>query len=189
MPSRFRPLPYDEALAQRVLDRIAAGQMLRELWRDPALPTRGDLRRWRHADPKFAQRLRQAVNAARGRRMTTYDPAVADHILERLCEGESLRRICRNPALPTFVTVFDWLKAHPDFAHAYQIARQVQTEHLVDLSYELAMSITPATARIAAIQLRQLRWHTGKVSPKAYGPMKPVKREGTQGVTTVIVRR
>jgi hypothetical protein len=47
MPSRWSARPYDEALAQRVLDRIAAGEMLRDLWRDPSLPTRGDLRRWR----------------------------------------------------------------------------------------------------------------------------------------------
>ena len=43
MADRARALPYDEDLAQRVLDRIAAGELLRDLWRDPAMPTRGDL--------------------------------------------------------------------------------------------------------------------------------------------------
>jgi len=53
MASRFRALPYDEALARRVLGRLAGGEMLRDLWRDPVLPTRGDLRRWRPGRPAF----------------------------------------------------------------------------------------------------------------------------------------
>lgn len=110
--------PYDEALAQRVLDRIAQGEMLRDLWRDPALPTRGDLRRWRHADPAFSRRLREAVNRARSKRMSTYDPATAETICLRLCLGESLRGVCADRDMPCVATVFEWRKEQPDFARA-----------------------------------------------------------------------
>ena len=168
MASRWTPLPYDEALAQRVLDLIAAGRMLRDLWREPRLPTRGDLRRWRHADPKFEARVRAAVNAARGRRMTTYSRRISDRICHRLIAGESLRAICRDPAMPSLVTVFDWLRTRPDFRNAYQCARELQAMRLCDLGWMTMQAMTPDTVEAAQAELAQLRWHTGKVSLKAY---------------------
>jgi hypothetical protein len=169
MPSRFRHLPYDEALAQRVLDRIEGGQMLRDLWRDPSLPTRGDLRRWRHADPRFEARVRAAVNAARSRRMCTYSAHTADLICHRLIFGESLRDICRDPAMPHIVTVFDWLRARPDFVRSYQAARDLQAERLYGLGWAMMLAVKPETTQAAATDLAQLRWHTGKVGLKKYG--------------------
>lgn len=58
--------------------------MLRDLWRDRTLPTRGDLRRWRQTNPEFNARLRAAVNA-----------------------------ICRDPGMPSVVTVMLWRKERP----------------------------------------------------------------------------
>jgi hypothetical protein len=174
MVSRFRALPYDEALAQRVLDRIARGALLRDLWRDPTLPTRGDLQRWRHADPAFEARLREAVNRARGRRMTTYDEAVAETICLRLIAGESLRGICRDPAMPSIMTAYEWRRTQPAFDHALAVARELQAQRLTEQGWEIAQSITPQTARACAVQLTQLRWWTGKLSPKKYGRHKPL---------------
>ncbi|HEX3364729.1 hypothetical protein [Phenylobacterium sp.] len=174
MASRFRTLPYDEGLAQRVLDRIAEGAMLRDLWRDPSLPTRGDLRRWRHADPAFDARVREAVNRARGRRMTSYDEAVAETICVRLIEGESPRGICLDPAMPSLMTAYEWRRTQPAFDHALAVARELQADRLGEQGWEIARSITPQTARAAATQLTQLRWWAGKLSPKKYGRHKPV---------------
>lgn len=190
-PSRFVALPYDEGLARRVLDRIARGDMLRDLWRDRTLPTRGDLRRWRHTHPGFNARLRAAVNAARSRRMSTYSPAVAETILSRIATGESLTAICREPAMPSAATVMLWLKEHPDFAATMAIARQAQAETLLDIGAEIMNAITPENARAAAVQLAQLRWHAGKVSPQKYGPHKPIdrSRSGTGEVTHIYVKR
>ena len=175
-PSRNAALPYDEALARRVLDRIAKGDMLRDLWRDPSLPTRGDLRRWRQTHPGFDARLRAAVNAARSRRMSTYSHTGAETILGRIAAGESLTGICREPAMPSMMTVMLWLKEHPDFAAAMAIARQVQTEVLLDRGAKIMEAITPQNASAAAVQLAHLRWHAGKVSPQKYGPHKPIDR-------------
>ncbi|HEX4710092.1 hypothetical protein [Phenylobacterium sp.] len=191
MPSRYKALPYDEALARRVLDLIAAGRMLRDLWRDPTLPTRGDLRRWRQADPEFSKRLRAAVNAARGRRMTTYDPQVAETICARLCHGESMRGICADPAMPSIATVYQWLKEQPAFARGLPIARQIQGDFLAERGWEIARAITPKTARAAAVQLSHLRWYAGKLSPKKYGLHKPTDTAARAGgeTTHVYVKR
>jgi hypothetical protein len=192
MASRYRSAPYDEALAQRVLDRIARGEMLRDLWRDLTLPTRGDLRRWRQADPVFSRRLREAVNRARSKRMSTYDPATAETICLRLCLGESLRGICADRAMPSVATVFEWRKEQPDFALAMEIAREVQADRLTALGWEIAQSITPKTARAVRVQLTQLRWWVGKLSPKKYGRHKRMDLTAPPAggqTTEVVVRR
>jgi hypothetical protein len=173
VPSRFAALPYDEALAQAVLDRIAAGEMLRDLWRDPALPTRGDLRRWRHADPTFAARVRAAVNAARSRRMLTLDEATAERIYRRLCNGASLRAICADRSMPGVATVFDWLRRDPEFRRTYALGRRLQSDLLAERAWEIAQSIPPFASRSAASvldrQIRHIFWHAAKVAPKKWG--------------------
>jgi hypothetical protein len=55
-----------------------------------------------------------------------------------LCEGrnrengESLRAICADPAMPARATVFRWLGSNQEFRHLYVLARQCQAEDLAD---------------------------------------------------------
>jgi hypothetical protein len=169
MADRARALPYDEDLAQRVLDRIAAGELLRDLWRDPAMPTRGDLKRWRQADPSFEDQLRAVVNRARARRMTTYDADVADEICEGLCEGLSLRQICADPAMPSLTTVYLWLHERVEFRRNIANARELQGDRLADQVLEIAESATRETLPTARLQVAALRWRVGKLSAPKYG--------------------
>jgi hypothetical protein len=49
-----------------------------------------------------------------------YHPALGALICARLAAGESLRAICRaDPVMPTEKTVWNWTRAHTDFAAAY----------------------------------------------------------------------
>jgi hypothetical protein len=191
LPDRRRALPYDEALARRVIARIGQGVMLRDLWRDRTLPTRGDLRRWRQTNAQFNARLRAAVNAARSRRMSTFSDAGAEAILARIGQGESLKAICRDPDMPSVVTVMLWLKERPGFAAGMAIAREMQAEILMQQGWEIMQAITPENARAAAVQLAHLRWHTGKVSPRKYGRHKPADPEDAKAgqVRHVYVKR
>lgn len=52
-----------------------------------------------------------------------YTPAMADLIVRRMLEGESVRRIAADPALPSYATIFHWRRLHPDFAQAWEVAR------------------------------------------------------------------
>src|SRR5688500_12937229 len=46
-----------------------------------------------------------------------YDPGLGAEICRRLAAGESLRSICRaDPSMPTEKTVWNWARAHPEFA-------------------------------------------------------------------------
>lgn len=62
---------------------------------------------------------------------TKYTEAIAEEICNRISEGETLRAICRDKGMP-WRTVFDWLKAHPDFAERYQAARDLGMDAIAE---------------------------------------------------------
>lgn len=71
-------------------------------------------------------------------RPTTYSLKVAGAICERLVEGQSLRAICKDEAMPGLSTVFQWLAAHTEFADLYARAREEQAETLAAEIVEIA---------------------------------------------------
>ena len=78
--------------------------------------------------------------ARRGRgRPSIYTEALAVKICLRLAEGEPLRSVCRDPAMPDKATVLRWLadKAKADFRDQYVHARQMQADALFDEALEI----------------------------------------------------
>ena len=49
----------------------------------------------------------------------TFTRALADDICVRISDGMSLQDVCSIERMPTRRTVYKWLKAHPEFADAY----------------------------------------------------------------------
>jgi hypothetical protein len=73
-----------------------------------------------------------------GGRPTIKSKAVLDEIYMRLCDGESLRKICRAAHMPARSVVFDWLKKDPDFRRLYELGRSLQLEGLADDIIDIA---------------------------------------------------
>ena len=79
--------------------------------------------------PRYpSQRTLAPQPAPPGLYRSIYDPELGAAICRRLAGGESLRSICRgDPAMPTEKTVWNWARAHEDFAlmkrHALETAR------------------------------------------------------------------
>jgi hypothetical protein len=63
-----------------------------------------------------------------------YSAEIAETICERLMNGESLRAICADSAMPARATLFRWLASNHEFRQLYVLARQRQAE---DLAYEI----------------------------------------------------
>ena len=61
-------------------------------------------------------------------RTSGYDVEIAGKICERLVNGESLRAICADPAMPGRATVFRWLARNQEFRRSYALARQCHAE-------------------------------------------------------------
>ncbi len=52
-----------------------------------------------------------------------YRPAFGRAICQRILDGETMRQVAADPRMPSYATLFHWLKAHEDFARAYQRVR------------------------------------------------------------------
>ncbi len=124
--------------------------------------------------------------ARRGRgRPTRYTPEVAADICTRLAEGESVRSICRDGAMPALRTVMGWLfdGEHEEFLQQYASAREVQAEvwadEIVGIADDAAGDLTTDkdgkdVVNHEHIQRSRLRvdtrkWIASKLLPKRYG--------------------
>jgi len=118
-------------------------------------------------------------------RQSEFSQDVADRICERLADGESLRRICRDETMPAKSTVFKWLRNEPAFADQYARAREAQADTLADEIVEIADDGTndymaekeeedgfryngDAVAR-SKLRVDARKWVAAKLKPKVYG--------------------
>lgn len=148
---------------------------------------------------KAAKKAAKAKKARKPRkpkaigRPTTYSLKVAGAICERLVEGQSLRAICKDEAMPGLSTVFQWLAAHHEFADLYARAREEQAETLaaeiVEIADEQCTMVradkhssrdddgggnTEVVFDSAAVARNRLRvdarkWVAAKLKPRVYG--------------------
>lgn len=120
-------------------------------------------------------------------RPSIYSTALAAQICSRIAEGESLRSICRDDAMPSIAVVFEWLAQKPDFAEQYTRAREEQADVHADAIVAIADE-TPDVEEVrdrdgnivdlklhsAYVQWQKNRidarkWVASKLKPKKYG--------------------
>jgi hypothetical protein len=185
-------VPFSEAVAAALCARVAAGESQLSICAEPGMPCRSTLWRWTKQHAEFAEafwRARVAGGVAQANGPgSSYNEAAAAEIYARLCEGESLTRICADAAMPAMSTVFAWRRRHAAFDAAMRTAREVQAERFCDLGWEIAQAVTPETAKATAVKLGQLRWTAAVLSPKRYGRLKPLDADVPPPVTTFLVR-
>ncbi len=118
-------------------------------------------------------------------RPSLYTKALAAKICRRMAEGESLRAVCRDPAMPAISTVMGCLLEgnHAEFSEQYAHAREAQADVLFDEALEIADAatgdwITDSNGKTQFdhehVQRSRLRvdtrkWAAGKLAPKRYG--------------------
>lgn len=115
---------------------------------------------------------------------TTFSQEVADAICLRLADGESLRKICLDDAMPCQATVFNWLASEDNrpFLEQYARAREQQADKLAEEILAIADDGTNDTYMtengkatnhdvIARSRLRvdARKWLASKMAPKKYG--------------------
>jgi len=120
-------------------------------------------------------------------RPTKLTDGVADEILLRLANGESLPRICMDSHMPSPAAVFRFLEKEPSFRDRYLRARESQAHLLFDQCLEIAddtasdviettdskgnpvMTSNPSAVARARLQVETRFRMAGKLSPKVYG--------------------
>lgn len=100
-------------------------------------------------------------------RPTDYTEELGDLICDRLTQGESLVRICKDADMPATVSIYKWLREHEEFANNYARARDNQADYYEDEIKEIADNAEdPQKARL---QVDTRKWIASKLKPKKFG--------------------
>lgn len=121
-------------------------------------------------------------------RPSDYSEETGLRICERLVEGDSLRKICREENMPAIATVFRWLDAHEKFREHYARAREAQADTLADEItdiaddasgdyYERPVGSEGETERVvdsehinrSRLRVDTRKWIASKLKPRKYG--------------------
>lgn len=128
--------------------------------------------------------------------MMRYSQTTGDLICLRMAEGETLRQICRDAAMPARSTVYRWLNKIPAFSDQYARARELLVEawadEIIDIADDGTTDYVTRKGRNGAeyeavdqehIQRSRLRvdarrWLLSKLNPGQYGDHMEVAHTG-----------
>lgn len=111
-----------------------------------------------------------------------------DRVCERIANGESLRKVCRDDDMPSVAGVCKWLANDTEgkLVEQYARAREAQADALFDDCLDIAdqyeadeKTAEGGTDHIQRAKLRidTRKWMAGKLRPKKYGERLELKNE------------
>jgi len=163
---RRRGWPYDEALADRIVLRVSHGETLPALMKDPAMPGKDALARWRGSHPEFAAALKLASRSGFRVRMRAWrrKPELLAAIVEHIQGGGSVRSAAMNvPGAPTAGNLWTWQRTDPEFAEDIAWAKRMRDEVIMDRALDLAQRATAKSAARDAARFAQIRQRLGQL--------------------------
>ena len=121
---------------------------------------------------------------------TKFTKPLAEEILERIADGQSVREITRDESMPAMSTIFRWLadEDKTEFREHYARACEARTEYIADEILDIAdngdndwmerlgragqslgwQTNGEALGR-SSIRIEARKWLLGKLKPKKYG--------------------
>jgi hypothetical protein len=119
-------------------------------------------------------------------RPSDYTPDLAAKILSRIADGESVRSICRDEAMPASSTIFLWLQKHSEFTEQYARASEARADALFEEALEIADDgsqdyklvdrdgketevFDSEHVQRSKLRVDTRKWMIGKMQPKKYG--------------------
>ena len=116
-------------------------------------------------------------------RPTTYNEEIASLICARMADGESLRSICRDDAMPALSTVFLWVSKHFEFSEQYKLAMASRADAMFEDMIDIADDgrndyivngdgeerFNTEHVQRSRLRLDTRKWMLSKMLPKKYG--------------------
>lgn len=102
-------------------------------------------------------------------RPTKYTKKLGDKICAAIAGGKPLVKICKKSEMPSTVTVYAWLRKHPEFLNNYEIAKSDQADYMVDEMLEIADEAEPENVQVQRLRVDTRKWAASKFKPKKYG--------------------
>ena len=129
-----------------------------------------------------------------------FDPVLANEILERLADGDSLASICCDEEMPDERSVRRWARNHGDFGAKYAVARRLGYEKRADELLEIADDssadwidtddghrvLNGAHVNRARLMIDTRKWLLSKMLPKVYGDHLTVAGDPDQPIQHVV---
>ncbi len=130
-----------------------------------------------------------------------FNDDVADLIIERMADGQSLREICCDEGMPSFRTVLNWVNSNPEFGAAYALAQDLRASALFDdllgiaddgrndwmekhddkSGHFIGWRENGEAIRRSALRVDARKWVLARMAPKRYGDKQVI--ESTSEVT------
>lgn len=140
-------------------------------------------------------------------RPTSYNEEIASLICGRMAEGESLRSICRDPAMPALSSVFLWVSKHPEFSEQYKLAMASRADAMFEEMFDIAddgsndwmeingkdgeagWKLNGEHVQRSRLRLDTRKWALSKMMPKKYGDNIVDETTGNDGDVEIRVVR
>lgn len=108
-----------------------------------------------------------------GRFVTAYHAELAQRIIERIANGETLRSICDDEGMPSEYTFRRWVQTQPGLSEVYAVAREMSAHSMEEEALELAREVaqnpdTTVKIRAVDVAMGQLRWSASRRNPRVF---------------------
>ncbi len=117
-------------------------------------------------------------------RPSKYSNKIAEEILSRYADGETLSKICKDKCMPRRNTVYRWRQSYPEFAEAYQMAVEEHTDALIDQAGEIADSEPDAQRARVKVDFR--KWLASKLNRQKFGDKLDVQHNHTLDISPAL---
>ena len=114
-------------------------------------------------------------------RPSIHSKDIEDQIVGRMIEGESLVDICRDPAMPSRMTVYRWFDENPAFDARCARAREALADYLVDKIEQMASETTEDNHQSQKVKISTAQWRAMKMAPRLYGDRRIQENTGPGG--------
>jgi len=129
-------------------------------------------------------------------RPTDYNKKIAVTICDRIVEGESLRSITRDDAMPSIKTVYSWIRIYPEFLKQYGLAKDDQMDTLADEMLDICDDstndymdrknkdgsenevINSENIQRSRLRVDTRKWIAERMKPKKYGAKQDINLGG-----------
>ena len=102
-----------------------------------------------------------------------------DEMIELLCNGTTLTKLCSEQDFPDYSVFVNWVAYDPELYRKYARAKQIQADYFAEQIVDISDDETnPQRARN---RMDARRWHASKIAPRKYGER--VLNELTGGFT------
>lgn len=151
-----------------------------------------------HQAPAIAART--GIADMPGGRPSIFSEELAAEIIERMIDGESLRKICRDDHMPNAATVLKWVATDkfPGFAEQYARAMEARADALFEESFEIVddgsndwietndpenpgYRLNGEHVQRSKLRVEYRKWAASKMSPKKYGDKQQLEVAGKDG--------